>query len=454
MTIYDVFLDFAIASALILVGQLMRAYLKPIQELFVPSSMLAGILGFLLGPQVLKLLPFSGSQGSYAGFLAIIVFTVIGLNGFEHASSGRSKEVVRRIISFQLFRNVGYFMQFGIPIAVGIYILTRFYPDLNPGFGLLLTSGFLGGHGTAAAVGSTFAQYGWEDAPDIGMTFATLGILSGIIGGLALIKIATRKKYTAHIRDFKLLGNDMRTGLIPEEKRSNLGYETISSISLDTLCFHMSVIFTVAGAAYLLNKWLEAHVISGIPTYTIGFLIGVAVFAALGKTRVYSYIDKKINLRISGMFTDYLVFFGIASINLGIVIKYWVPILVMTLVGLVIVVINVFPLGWLMNRKDWFEHAIFCYGQMTGVFAIGLILLRIVDPNNESNTLEDQAMTPWLSFVEMVVWSAFPAMLIQGKGTVIVVISAIVVVVSMVLAVAGGFWYTEDPAARKEQEAA
>lgn len=46
MTIYDVFLDFAIASALILVGQLMRAYLKPIQELFVPSSMLAGILGF------------------------------------------------------------------------------------------------------------------------------------------------------------------------------------------------------------------------------------------------------------------------------------------------------------------------------------------------------------------------------------------------------------------------
>lgn len=448
MTIYSLLIDFAIASALILVGQILRAYIKPLQKLFVPSSMIAGILGFLMGPSVLNILPFSGSQGSYAGFLAIIVFTIIGLNGFDTSSGVKGKDIAKRVVSFQLFRQVGYFMQVGIPVAVTLFILCRVYPDLNPGFGLLLASGFLGGHGTAAAVGNTFAQYGWEEAADVGMTFATVGILLGILGGLALIKFAARNGHTAHIKDFKDIGEDMRTGLVPKQARDPMGYETISSVTLDTLCFHLSIILLVAGAAHLLNTWLGAHVIAGIPTYTIGFLLGLGIFMMLRKTPVYRYVDTKINLHISGMLTDYLVFFGIATINLGVVIKYWVPILILAVVGIIIVVVNVYPVGYLMNDKDWFEHSIFCYGMMTGVFAIGLILLRIVDPKNESNTLEDQAMTPWLGFVEMVIWSAFPAMLVSGKGWIIVAISAAVVIVSFIIAIVGKFWYTSDPASR------
>lgn len=448
MTVYDLLIDFSIASALILIGQFLRATIKPLQELFVPSSMIAGLLGFLLGPNMLKILPFSGNQGGYAGFLAILVFTIIGINGFGGTSKQHEQGVLKRVISFQLFRNVGYFMQFGIPIAITIFILCNVYPDLNPGFGLLLASGFLGGHGTAAAVGSTFVGYGWAEASDIGMTFATLGILMGILGGLVLIKFATKKGHTAFIKDFKVIGNELRTGLIPEEARVPFGYETISSVSLDTLCFHFSIILTVSGAAYMLNRWIGANLLPGIPTYTIGFLLGLAFFVIFRRTPVYRYVDKKINLRISGSLTDYLVFFGIATINLGVVVKYFVPILTLTLVGIAIVILNVYPLGYRMNNQSWFEHSIFCYGMMTGVFAIGLILLRIVDPNNESNTLEDQAMTPWLGFVEMVVWSAFPAMLINGKGWIIVVISAVVIVASLAIAMIGKFWYCTDPAKR------
>ena len=37
----DIFMDFAIASALILVGQLIRSKIKAVQEFFVPASLVA-----------------------------------------------------------------------------------------------------------------------------------------------------------------------------------------------------------------------------------------------------------------------------------------------------------------------------------------------------------------------------------------------------------------------------
>ena len=40
---------------------------------------------------------------------------------------------------------------------------------------------FQGGHGTAAAVGSTLDTLGWAEGTDIGMTFATIGILAAMV---------------------------------------------------------------------------------------------------------------------------------------------------------------------------------------------------------------------------------------------------------------------------------
>ena len=48
MTVYDLLVDFTIASALILVGQFLRAKIKFFQEFFMPASMIAGFLGLFL----------------------------------------------------------------------------------------------------------------------------------------------------------------------------------------------------------------------------------------------------------------------------------------------------------------------------------------------------------------------------------------------------------------------
>ena len=450
MSVYDLLIDVAIASILILAGQLLRAKIPVFQKFFVPASMIAGFIGLAMGEQGLGILPFSTSIGSYAGVLIILVFTIVGVNGFKMGETKGAGEEVKRVLSFNMYRFVIFFLQFIIPITVTLTVIKAVNPEVNQGIGILLASGFTGGHGTAAACGATFAELGWPEATDLGMTFATIGILTGIFGGLAFVKWATSKGYTGYIKDFKYISGDLRTGLVSKENRTSIGEETISSVSLDTLCFHLAIVAGIAGLGYYLNANIIAvHLLKGIPDFTVAYLIALIFFFALRKTPVYDYIDTNINQKISGTATDYLVFFGIASIKLTVIVEYAVPLVILTIAGLVCVFLTVIPLGYLMNKDSWFERSLFCFGYCTGVFAIGFVLLRIVDPENKSKTVEDVAMTPFLNFIEIAFWSLIPAALIAGKGWLVVGLVSLAFVISLAVTIGGKMWNTAPLRERK-----
>lgn len=446
MTVYDLFIDFALASILILIGQILRTKVRFFQRFFIPASMLAGFIGLALGPNLLNVLPFSGSISSYAGVLIIIVFTIVGINGFELDKGGKkAKDEANRILGYQLLKIIANYMQFIIPISVTLLFLRKIYPDLNPGFGVLLASGFTGGHGTAAAVGETLGDLGWLEATDLAMTFATIGILLGVFGGILLIKIATKKGETNYIQDFQYVSGDIRTGLVPKENRQSIGDDTISPVSLDTLCFHLSMVLGIGGIGYLLNKWIAKNIISGVPNFTVAYLIALAFFFTFRNTKVYDYIDKGINRKMSGTATDYLVFFGIASIKLTVIIDYAGPLAIMSLVGLAIVLFTVYPLGYGFNKDSWFERSIFVYGYSTGVLAIGFVLLRIVDPENKSKTISDTAMTPFTNIFEVFTWSLVPGLLVSGRGWVPVIVLGLIVLVTLIIAKITKTWHFNTP---------
>jgi len=442
MTIYDLLMDFAFASVLILISQYLRAKVKLFQFLFMPASMIAGFIGLFLGKQFLNVIPFTKFIGSYAGALMILIFTIIGVNGFK-SSNNASDSILKRSTSYMLYRFFLFFVQIAVPIVLTLGVLVKYYPQLNPGIALLLPGGFYGGHGTSAALGSTFKALGWADANDLGMTFSTIGILIGIIGGLMFIKWGTRNGHTQYIKDFSALDNSLRTGLIPPAEQHELARETISSVSLDPLAFHMAIAFATGGLGYALNrKILAPYVLKGIPDMTVAFLIGLLFFFAFRKTRVYDYVDTRLTNRISGTATDYLVFFGIASINTTIIINNIVPLLALVGVGILCTFIVMIPFGYKMNKDSWFERSIFVFGQFTGVFAIGFILLRIVDPENKSCAVEDTAMTPYMYFVEAIIWSIVPAMLMNGQGWYVAAVTGALAVACIILAVVGKMWYT------------
>lgn len=444
MAVYTILIDFALAALLIMLGQLIRSRVTFTQKFFIPSSMIAGFIGLILGPHILNILPFSENINSYPGVLIVIVFAAIGINGFKIAK-GNAKKEVSRIASYGIFRALVGTLEICLPLIFSILVISKLSPSINHGFGLLLVSGFLGGHGTAAAVGNTFAELGWAEATDLAMTSATVGILAGVFGGLLFIKWAAKKGYTGYIKDFAFISGDLKTGLVSKENRGSIGSETVSSMALDPLAFHLSLLLFPSGVGVLLKTLIKNSTGVSLPTFSVAFLFALLMFLTLGigEKGVYKYVDKKIITRISGTATDFLVFFGVAAIKVPVVLKYALPFGLLMICGIVLTFCIARFLGPILNKESWFERSIFVYGYSTGVFAIGFTLLRIVDPNNKCKALNDTALTsPFTTFVEFFAYIAGPGMLLGGRHWTFVGIYLGISVLLLVIAKIFKLWYT------------
>ncbi|CAN5553022.1 hypothetical protein BH24ACT22_BH24ACT22_20920 [soil metagenome] len=58
-TPWNLFTDLGLIFLLLLAGKLLRAKVKPVQVLFLPASIIAGLLALLLGPNGVGIIPFS-----------------------------------------------------------------------------------------------------------------------------------------------------------------------------------------------------------------------------------------------------------------------------------------------------------------------------------------------------------------------------------------------------------
>ena len=172
MTVWELFVDLGIAGALLLVGTLLRSRVVPIQRLFLPVSVIAGLSGLALGPQGADWLPFSGSISGYPGVLIALVFAALPFIAERVPLSSLSGRLMR----LWAFSSISILLQWGGGIVVAVVLLRSIWVDLNPGFGTLIAVGFVGGHGTAAAVGQVFADLGWPEATSLAMMSATVSL--------------------------------------------------------------------------------------------------------------------------------------------------------------------------------------------------------------------------------------------------------------------------------------
>ncbi|MCL2739152.1 MAG: sodium:glutamate symporter [Bacteroidales bacterium] len=388
-TAWTLFTDFGIISALLLLSQLMRAKIKWIQQLFIPPCLLTGFIGLALGPNGLNWLPLSSAISVYPAILIAMVFAALALGMAKSSFS----EIKNRVGGLWVYAQNGLLMQWGLSGLFGLLVLRQIWPDLHPGIGTILATGYYGGHGTAAAVGSSFENFGWSDATTLGMTIATVGLVSAVLGGLIVIKWATRKNYTKFIADFKDLPPELRTGLLPENKRESMGTATTSSISIESFTFHLALVFVVALGGYMLSKGVEGlYSDLKLPVFSCAFVAGLFIKQLMNGIKATQYICPTVTSRLGGTFTDFLVAFGVASIKLDVVVQYAVPLILIAVFGILLVIFTVFYFGRKILKDYWCEKTIFCYGWWSGTMATGIALLRIVDPKFQSKTLDDAAM--------------------------------------------------------------
>lgn len=412
---WSIFIDVGLISALLLIGVIVRAKVPLVQKLFLPASVIAGILGLILGPNGFGLLPFSNAIAQYPGILIAVVFSTLAFT----SPKINLKVFKDRVGAMWSYAKVISFLQWGGGLLFALLFINPFWKDLPEGFGLILASGFVGGHGTAAAVGEVFAKAGWEDARSLAMTSATVGIICSIGLGILLIKNGANRGDAKFVSKFSELSPELRTGLIKKDSRKALPGNTFSSIVIDPFIVHVALVLAIAFSGYLVAK-LATHIFPAIvlPTFAIAFLIGLVFVKIMMMTQSISYVDKEKIERISGSATDFLVAFGIASINLTVVMDHIVPLALLLLFGIVYCYVFYRFVARRFFKTYWFEKAIFTWGWATGTVAMGIALLRIVDPDNDSGTLEDYGLSYMFSapFEVMMVTFA-PLLVLFGYST-------------------------------------
>lgn len=407
--------DFAVAAALLFVAKIIRCKFRFIKHAYIPAALLAGFLGLFLGPQFLDILPFSSEIANYPSILIAVLFgsMFVGTRGKMSV-----KSVLKGAGDTMLINGASEMMQFAVFILIGVAVLPVAFSGINNAFGLMLPAGFVGGHGTAAAIGGVLGDAGWADASTIGQTFATVGLLGGILLGVVLINFGARKGWTKVIRGINELPEEMLTGVVPEGKAASLGRSTTNGVSIDSLTWHACLVLVSVGMAYLVNEGLKI-VMPGIsfPTYGLALLCGVVVQLVLKAVKLDSSVDKDVITHIGSSATDFLVVFGIASIKVSVVVQYWVPIVVLSVLGFL------FVTAWLLlvSRRFfcdyWFEHGIYIFGMSTGVLATGVILLRITDPEFRTGVLQDFGLA-WivLSVMDALLVAFAPVFVLAGQG--------------------------------------
>nr|WP_187440835.1 sodium:glutamate symporter [Corynebacterium urealyticum] len=380
-------MDIGWISVLLIVGNLMRRFIPWFQKLLIPAPITAGLLGLLLGPNGLGLIQFSEHFGDYATILIAVVF---GALPFTMNFDAKVRQGARTMWSY----SVGmYLAQWGFFALLGVLLFAPLFgtPDW---FGIMLPVGFVGGFGVAAAVGGALDSAGMTEATSLGFTAAAVGMFSAIIGGVIFARWGSKRGHTNELPRLDQLPEDMRTGIISlPGQRPSVGRATTSPSSIEPIALHIAVLTVTIFLANILTNWVnETFPALSFPLFAMAFLVGLAGVGALHLLKAPHYLDTKLMGSVSGASTDFLVAVGIASIIPAVVASYIVPLIILFLVGLAFCLFLFFYIAPRTFDHGWFERAVFGWGWATASVATGIAVLKIVDPEMRSGTLEEFGM--------------------------------------------------------------
>lgn len=429
-TPYSLLIDIGWISMLLVVGNVLRRKVGLFQRLLLPASITAGLLGLLFGPEVIGWINFSDQIGTYTSILIAFVFASMAY-AMDLTPSVRTG--AKNMWSY----STGMFMgQWGIFILLGVYFFAPLF-DTEEWFGMMLPVGFVGGFGTAAAVGSSLEDAGAVAASSLGFTSATVGTLAAILGGLIFANWGIRTGRTSTMP--KQLPWDLRSGYIDDLKaRPSIGKATTNPSAIEPLALHLGFIVVTILAAYLFNGLInDIFPNVSIPLFAMSFVLGVVGRLILGAVGKKDYLDRDTVNSMSGAATDYLIAFGVASIVPAAIADYWIPLVILFVLGTIYCVLIFFFLSPEFFGENWLERGIFSWGWATAAVATGIALLKIVDPKLKSGTLNEYGVAyvgfaPFEIGMTILAPIAVLAGLTAGLGWVALVIGIGVLVVPIV----------------------
>lgn len=397
---------FSFLTIFLVLGHLLRSKFEFLRKLYLPSSLIAGLLGFT----VLNLLNMSPAARDFVAaeitvgwadlpsFLTNIVFTTLVLG-----ESIPSLREVRVVSGPQLcMGQILAFGQYTISVALtGLWFIPS-YDGVTPAFGAVVPIGLEGGHGVAAGMRDALTrQPGNEQYYDLSLMAATLGLFVGTFVGWATVNYGLRYGKFAAMKTTKQVNQPAPNwwkfnGTYDKDKRPIFGHQTVAPESVDSLALHLGAIGLATTLGWTVKQglvaiehtspWLEQNeFFSSFPLFPfslLGALCVQTVLDYLGDTATLA-VDRSTMERISGCCMDYLVMAAIIELDVSAPGSMLEPFFLCFAFCCLWSIVAMVTIGRLLP-DFWLERSLTELGLALGATATALLMLRMVDPDNKT----------------------------------------------------------------------
>ncbi len=357
----------------------------------VPEALVAGILGLLVAPSgPLPLLP-QHLMELWAELPLVLLTLVFGslmlgkplpkLGGLWRPVCGQA--------------SLALVLAFGQYVVGGLAVLLVLQPWLgvSPVMACLIEVAYEGGHGSAAAMGPSYAALGFPGGQDLGLAMATVGLLSSTLVGGVLVVIGRQRGWLlAQAREEadsnavpRALAGVGDSGLPPNHPAWAAWAVNLAMVGIAVLI----------GVVLLQLLHLGTNAIGGgvaevgnaLPVFPLAIIGSLLVRWWLERSGLSHWASTPIQNEIGTLSADLLITSATACLNLALLAADWLPLTVLALSGLIWNLGITLLLAPRLLPPDWFERAVLEFGQATGVAASGLLLLRMADPDDHSEAL-------------------------------------------------------------------
>lgn len=266
----DSIMTVAMAAVLLLIGFFIKSKVKFLDKYCIPAPVVGGFLFMFITfiGHITGTFSFSFDSMYQAPFM-LAFFTTVGL--------GASISLLKKggVLLFFYWLIAGVVSVFQNIIGVGVGKLV----GLDAPFALLSSAiSMCGGHGAAAAYGSTFADMGYSAAPLVGAAAATFGLISAVmIGGPVGRRLIV--KYNLKPDESEIIDSEINN--INAASATKLdGRDVIKNVTSLLVCMALGT---------MVSGWIGKLIGMSFPTYVGAMFVAVIVRNLNEKFHFYNF---------------------------------------------------------------------------------------------------------------------------------------------------------------------
>lgn len=383
----DIVYDFSLASGLLLVGYFLQGKIKILRQLHIPAAVVGGVVGFLFGPFLLgSISPISLKFSDAVGSLSMPLLGIVFASQFFGLKV--SKDLLRKSSTTFFLNSAVMALQILLAIIIVVLFVPR-NPELKIGLALMPFTGFYGGHGLPSILGAFFQEAHYIEsaiAVSLGNTFATIGIIYGVVGGIIILNVAARKGLLPNIQTLSEMDS-------ADSKSDGALMHILTDVkAINPLAFHGAIVGTIMYVSYILLHFLKkipylSSMVITIPVLMVGLVSSVIC----QKTKLERFIDRTALMNISLLALEYLIVFSVSRTVVSIFIDFGIEIIVLSIIILAVTTVIIFFLASKWYKENWVENGIGIFGLSTGVLATGFLLTKMADPEMKTSAMPQLA---------------------------------------------------------------